>query len=111
MSTLVVVSGGVQHCWNVLGQALLAITALDLRPTKQVRRTSRLGVIGGSPDSVGSAGMTAELADYERMFRRAGVPLFIVDFSATRDVLNRFTPLFALVSSARWCWPRRWTGR
>jgi hypothetical protein len=41
--------------------------------------------------------MTAELADYERMFRRAGVPLFIVDFSATRDVLNRFTPLFALV--------------
>jgi len=41
--------------------------------------------------------MTAELAEYERMFRRAGVPLFIVDFSATRDVLNRFTPLFALV--------------
>jgi hypothetical protein len=25
------------------------------------------------------------------------VPLFIVDFSATRDVLNRFAPLFALV--------------
>jgi hypothetical protein len=41
--------------------------------------------------------MTAELADYERMFRRAGLPLFILDFSATRDVLNRFTPLFALV--------------
>lgn len=55
--------------------------------------------------------MTAEPAEYERMFRRAGVPLFIVDFSATRDVLNRFTPLFALVFigemllAARADWP------
>lgn len=46
---------------------------------------------------IGSAGMAVELSSYERMFRRAGLPLFIVGFSATRDVFNRFTPLFATV--------------
>ena len=41
--------------------------------------------------------MAVAVSSYERKFRRAGVPLFIVDFSATRDVFTRFTPLFAFV--------------
>ena len=39
----------------------------------------------------------AALADYERRFRRAGLPLFIQDYSATRDIFNRAAPLLALV--------------
>jgi hypothetical protein len=39
----------------------------------------------------------AELADYERRFRRAGLPLFIEDYSAREDVWTRAAPLFALV--------------
>jgi hypothetical protein len=37
------------------------------------------------------------LADYERGFRRAGLPLFIEDRSAREDVWTRAAPLFALV--------------
>jgi hypothetical protein len=39
----------------------------------------------------------AELADYERRFRRAGLPLFIEDWSAREDVWTRAAPLLALV--------------
>lgn len=39
----------------------------------------------------------AELADYERRFRRAGLPLFIEGYSASTDVFNRAVPLLALV--------------
>jgi hypothetical protein len=39
----------------------------------------------------------AELADYERRFRRAGLPLFIEDYSAREDVWTRAAPFFALV--------------
>ena len=39
----------------------------------------------------------ASLTDYERRFRRAGLPLFIEDYSATRDIFNRAAPLLALV--------------
>ena len=39
----------------------------------------------------------AELADYERRFRRSGLPLFIEDYSAREDVWTRAAPLFALV--------------
>jgi hypothetical protein len=39
----------------------------------------------------------AELADFERRFRRAGLPLFIEDYSAREDVWTRAAPLFALV--------------
>jgi hypothetical protein len=39
----------------------------------------------------------AELTDYERRFRRAGLPLFIEDYSAREDVWTRAAPLFALV--------------
>ena len=39
----------------------------------------------------------AELADYERRFRRAGLPLFIEDYSAREDVWTRAAPLLALV--------------
>ena len=39
----------------------------------------------------------AELADYERRFRRAGLPLFIEDYSAREDVWTRASPLLALV--------------
>jgi hypothetical protein len=38
-----------------------------------------------------------QLADYERGFRRAGLPLLIEDFSAREDVFNRAFPLLALV--------------
>ena len=37
------------------------------------------------------------LEEYERSFRRAGLPLFAEDFSAAEDVFNRATPLLALV--------------
>lgn len=35
--------------------------------------------------------------DYERQFRRAGLPFFIEDYSATRDVFTRAAPLLTLV--------------
>src|SRR5215212_9248998 len=37
------------------------------------------------------------VADLERGFRRAGLPLFIEDHSATTDVFNRVVPLLGLV--------------
>ncbi len=37
------------------------------------------------------------LADYERRFRRAGLPLLSEDYSARSDVFNRAFPLLALV--------------
>jgi hypothetical protein len=37
------------------------------------------------------------LGDYERRFRRAGLPLLIEDHSASTDVFNRAAPLLALV--------------
>jgi hypothetical protein len=40
----------------------------------------------------------AELADYERRFRRAGLPLFIEDYSAREDVWTRAAPLLVLVA-------------
>jgi hypothetical protein len=45
-----------------------------------------------SPASLG-----ADLGDYERRFRRAGLPLFIEDYSAREDVWTRAAPLLALV--------------
>lgn len=38
-----------------------------------------------------------ELAQYERTFRRRGLPLFIEDYSAASDVFNRAAPLLVLV--------------
>ena len=38
-----------------------------------------------------------EQAAYERRFRRAGLPLFIEDYTATGDVFTRAVPLLALV--------------
>ncbi len=38
-----------------------------------------------------------EIADYERRFRRAGLPLFVEGFSASTDVFNRAAPLLGLV--------------
>ena len=38
-----------------------------------------------------------DLAAYERRFRRAGLPLFIEDYSASEDMFTRATPLLALV--------------
>jgi hypothetical protein len=40
---------------------------------------------------------SAELARYEQRFRRAGLPLFIEDFSPTHDIFSRATPVLALV--------------
>ncbi len=39
----------------------------------------------------------AELTEYERRFRRAGLPLFISGYSASTDVFNRALPLITLV--------------
>jgi small neutral amino acid transporter SnatA (MarC family) len=39
----------------------------------------------------------ARIAELERGFRRAGLPLFIEDYSATTDVYNRVVPLLGLV--------------
>jgi hypothetical protein len=58
--------------------------------------------IGGPPE---------DLAAYERRFRRAGLPLFIEDYSATEDIFTRAAPLLALVFigemflAAKWGWP------
>ena len=38
-----------------------------------------------------------ETADYERRFRRAGLPLFVEGFSASTDVFNRAVPLLGVV--------------
>ena len=43
----------------------------------------------------------AKLQEYERGFRRAGLPLFSEDFSAGTDVFNRAAPLLALVFIAQ----------
>ncbi|TCM41765.1 hypothetical protein [Kribbella sp. VKM Ac-2568] len=42
-------------------------------------------------------GTPPELARYEQRFRRAGLPLFIEDFSPAHDIFSRATPLLALV--------------
>jgi hypothetical protein len=39
----------------------------------------------------------ARIGELERGFRRAGLPLFIEDYSATTDVYNRVVPLLGLV--------------
>ena len=39
----------------------------------------------------------ATLTEYERRFRRAGLPLFIADYSATQDIFTRAAPLLGLV--------------
>ena len=38
-----------------------------------------------------------EVADYERQFRRAGLPLFIENYSATGDIFTRAVPVLAFV--------------
>jgi hypothetical protein len=38
-----------------------------------------------------------EVSGYERRFRRAGLPMFVEDFSAATDVFNRAAPLLGLV--------------
>lgn len=57
-------------------------------------------------------GTTAELERYEQRFRRAGLPLFIEDFSPTHDIYTRAAPLLVLVflaemlgaTSLDWLW-------
>ncbi len=39
----------------------------------------------------------AQIASYERQFRRAGLPMFVEGFSASTDVFNRAAPLLGLV--------------
>ncbi|HEX4733981.1 MAG TPA: hypothetical protein VH247_06170 [Thermoleophilaceae bacterium] len=38
-----------------------------------------------------------DVADYERQFRRAGLPLFIEDYTASEDVFTRAVPVLAFV--------------
>jgi hypothetical protein len=40
---------------------------------------------------------TSESREYERRFRRAGLPLLIEDYSASTNVFNRVAPLLVLV--------------
>jgi hypothetical protein len=42
-------------------------------------------------------GTPPEVATYEQRFRRAGLPLFIEDYSPTHDIFNRATPVLVLV--------------
>ncbi|GAA1590555.1 hypothetical protein GCM10009789_50360 [Kribbella sancticallisti] len=42
-------------------------------------------------------GTPAKLARYEQRFRRAGLPLFIKDFSPTHDIFSRAVPVLVLV--------------
>ncbi|TDD49304.1 hypothetical protein E1263_32370 [Kribbella antibiotica] len=57
-------------------------------------------------------GTPRELVRYEQRFRRAGLPLFIEDFSPTHDIFNRAAPLLTLVflaemlgaTSLKWDW-------
>src|ERR1044071_3930739 len=57
-------------------------------------------------------GTPVELVKYEQRFRRAGLPLFIEDFSPTHDIFARATPVLALVFLAEvlgaieltWAW-------
>jgi small neutral amino acid transporter SnatA (MarC family) len=44
-----------------------------------------------------AATQPTELADYERRFRDAGLPLFIEDRSAREDIFNRAAPLLGIV--------------
>ncbi|MFF0264817.1 hypothetical protein [Kribbella sp. NPDC004536] len=41
--------------------------------------------------------MSAQLERYEQRFRRAGLPLFIEDFSPTHDIFTRAAPLLVVV--------------
>lgn len=52
--------------------------------------------MSGPEDAPGDAA-PADLAAYERRFRKAGLPLFIEDYSAGEDVFTRATPLFGLI--------------
>ena len=45
--------------------------------------------------------MENEIRAFERRFRRAGLPLFIEDFSASTDVFNRAAPLLGIVFVAQ----------
>lgn len=53
-----------------------------------------------------------ELAEYERGFRRSGLPLFVEGFSASTDVFNRAAPLLGVIFIAEilgagqldWAW-------
>jgi hypothetical protein len=38
-----------------------------------------------------------DVADYERQFRRAGLPLFIEDYTASEDVFTRAVPVLAFM--------------
>ncbi|WP_328328950.1 hypothetical protein OHA70_04815 [Kribbella sp. NBC_00382] len=57
-------------------------------------------------------GTPPELARYEQRFRRAGLPLFVEDFSPAHDIFNRATPVLVLVflvemlgaTSLDWTW-------
>lgn len=50
---------------------------------------------------MGAGAEQRSLADYERGFRRAGLPLFIEDYSPYEDVFTRAVPLLALVFAAQ----------
>ncbi|MFK4086815.1 hypothetical protein ACI2LF_22090 [Kribbella sp. NPDC020789] len=63
-------------------------------------------------------GTPRELVRYEQRFRRAGLPLFIEDFSPTHDIFNRAAPLLTLVflaemlgaTSLDWSWKQNVLG-
>jgi hypothetical protein len=63
----------------------------------QVQRTCDGPYWGWISAFISYTSLVAELADYERRFRRAGLPLFIEDYSAREDVWTRAAPFFVFV--------------
>src|SRR3954454_8615557 len=67
------------------------MNATTRRPTTFVACSFMRGFYTVAPMEPGA------LATYERRFRRAGLPLFIEDYSAAGDVFTRAAPLLTLV--------------
>lgn len=86
-----------------------AATALHLAARAQARRPKQAASTILSPAEHGrrigslrpmDAAGEQRVAELERGFRRAGLPLFIEDYSASTDVFNRVVGLLGLVFAA-----------
>lgn len=64
-------------------------------PTHRKRRSS--ANVNSEGLRFAGMGTKGELERYEQRFRRAGLPLFIEDFSPTHDIFTRAAPLLVLV--------------
>ena len=69
----------------------------DIRGVLILTRSGRVSHPGVAYRCAVIADREQRLEEYERGFRRAGLPLFSEDFSAAEDVFNRAAPLLGLV--------------